>query len=55
MIVDVLSSGDIQIAKRPSAIRPKNAKKSDVRKVLDLAAEHSEALKTLWEKVHGKV
>lgn len=52
--MDVLSNGDVQLANRTKAIRPRNAKKSDVRKVLQIAAEHSEELITLWERVHGQ-
>jgi Domain of unknown function (DUF4160) len=54
VIVDILPSGDVQLARRTKAIRPKNAKKSDIRQVLNIAAEHSKELRTLWEKVHGK-
>lgn len=54
VIVDILDNGDVQLADRVRAIRPKNAKTSDVRKVLQSAADHSDQLKTLWEKVHGK-
>ena len=54
VVAEILPNGDVQLARRKRAIRPKDAKKSDVKKVLDLAAEHSEELKGLWEKVHGK-
>lgn len=53
VIVDVFANGDVRIAERTKAIWPKNAKKSDVRKILQLAAEHSDELRSLWEKVHG--
>jgi hypothetical protein len=54
VIVDILPNGDVQLANRAKAIRPRNAKVSDVRKVLQIAAEHSERLNSLWEKVHGQ-
>lgn len=54
VIVDILDNGDVQLDDRIGAIRPKDAKKSDVRKVLQSAVDHSDQLKTLWEKVHGK-
>jgi uncharacterized protein DUF4160 len=54
VIVELLLSGDIKLAARTGAIRPRNAKKADVRKVLALAAAHSDELNDLWEKIHGK-
>lgn len=36
------------------AIRPFNAKRADVRKILTSAAENFEALVALWEGIHGK-
>jgi len=54
VIVDLLPSGDVALAKRGDAIRPSNAKRSDVKKVLVSAAENFEALAVLWEGIHGK-
>jgi hypothetical protein len=53
-IVDLLASGDVALTKRGDAIRPLNAKRSDVKKILVSAAENFEALVALWEGIHGK-
>jgi hypothetical protein len=37
-----------------AAIRPANAKRSDVKKILNAAALHFEELAGLWEETHGK-
>jgi hypothetical protein len=54
VIVDLLASGNVALAKRGDAIRPFNAKRSDVKKILVSAAENFEALVALWEGIHGK-
>ncbi len=51
--MDLLVSGEVALADRVDAIRPGNAKRNDVRKILALAAEHFEELVELWEKIHG--
>ncbi len=53
VIVDLLAGGEVALADRVDAIRPGNAKKSDVRKILARAAEDFEELAELWGKVHG--
>lgn len=53
VIVDLLPSGDVRLSQRVKAIRPGNAKYNLILKVLNVAAEHSEELRALWEKVHG--
>ena len=53
VIVDLRTDGNVALATRKDAIRPANAKKADVRKVLNAAAQHFEALVNLWEKIHG--
>jgi hypothetical protein len=53
-IVDLRFDGSVALARRKDAIRPANAKKSDVRKILDTAAEHFDDLAALWEGIHGK-
>lgn len=53
VIVDLTLDGEVSIADRPDAIRPGNAKRRDVRKILNTAAEHFNALVTLWERMHG--
>ena len=53
VIVDLLPTGDVQLSERARAIRPRNAKYNHVIQVLKVAAEHSDELRALWEKVHG--
>jgi len=51
---DLRLDGTVGLATRDDSIRPANAKRSDVKKILNAAARHFEALVALWEKVHGK-
>lgn len=53
VIVDLRADSNVALAFRKDAIRPANAKKADVRKVLNVAAQHFEVLENLWEKIHG--
>lgn len=53
-IVDLRRDGHVALAERWDAVRPANAKRSDVRKILEAAAEHFEELVGLWEGIHGK-
>lgn len=53
-IVDLRLDGTVALANRDDAVRPANAKRSDVRKILNMAAEHFEELAALWETVHGE-
>lgn len=53
VIVDLREDGTVALADRVDAIRPSNAKRSDVRKVLNVAARHFEELLELWEKMHA--
>ncbi|GGA63567.1 hypothetical protein GCM10011507_13980 [Edaphobacter acidisoli] len=54
VIVDLLEDGNVALANRRDAIRPANAKRSDVKKILRSAAEHFDDLVALWEKTHDK-
>jgi len=54
VIVDLRIDGRIALAERNDAIRPGNAKRSDVRKILNEAALHFEELAALWEAIHGE-
>jgi len=51
-IIDLRLDGAVALAKRGDAIRPANAKRSDVRKILNAAALHFEKLAALWEAMH---
>ncbi|HEX4319322.1 MAG TPA: DUF4160 domain-containing protein [Acidobacteriaceae bacterium] len=52
-IVNLLQDGSVSLASRKDAVRPANAKRADVRKVLDAAALHFAELAALWEEIHG--
>ena len=54
VIVDLLAGGDVALAQRGDAIRPPNAKRSDVKRILVSAAENFEGLVALREGIHGK-
>lgn len=53
VIVDLRADGNIALADRPDAIRPANARRSEVRKILREAAAHFDELVSLWERMHG--
>lgn len=52
VIVELGEDGYVDLADRCDAIRPGNAKKSDVRNILSKAAEHFDELVELWEEMH---
>jgi len=52
VIMDLRNDRRVALAHRPDAIRPGNAKRSSVRRVLRVAAEHFDELVRLWEKMH---
>lgn len=52
VIVDLGDDRTVSLAKRADAIRPPNAKRSSVRRILNVAAEHFDELAALWEKMH---
>ena len=54
VIADLRLDGAVALADRRDAIRPRNAKRSDVRRILEAAALHFDELAELWETVHGK-
>jgi hypothetical protein len=53
VIVDLLPGGKIRKSRRKDAIRPANAKRNVVRRILGVAATHSTELMLLWEATHG--
>jgi hypothetical protein len=53
-VVDIRMDGAVALAKRNNAVRPANAKRSDVKKILNSAALHFDELAALWEAVRGK-
>jgi hypothetical protein len=54
VVIDLLVGGKVRRAKRADSVLPKNAKRGDVRRILNIAAKHGVELKELWEKAHGK-
>jgi hypothetical protein len=53
-IVDLRLDGTIALAERNDAVRPANAKRSDVKKILKAAALHFEELAALWQSMRGE-
>jgi hypothetical protein len=53
VIVDLLANGAVRRSRRWDAVVPSNAKRGDVRRILEVAAAHAAELKELWEKTHG--
>jgi hypothetical protein len=54
VIVDLRPDGNVALADRKDSIRPANAKRADVKRILNGAAAHFEELTALWEEIHGK-
>ena len=52
VILDLGDDRTIGLANRPDGIRPPNAKRSSVRPILNVAAEHFDELVAPWEKMH---
>jgi hypothetical protein len=53
VVVDLLPDGTVVKSTRPKPVKPSNAKRSEVRRILKVAAEHAAALHDLWEQMHG--
>jgi hypothetical protein len=53
VIVDLCLNGTVALADRVDAIRPGNAKRSSVRRVLNTAADNFDELVALWERMHA--
>ena len=54
VVVDLLPDGKVAKSARRDAVRPPDAKRSDVRRILDAAAAHTAELNELWETMHGQ-
>ena len=54
VILDLRPDGNVALADRRDAVRPANATRADVRKILNAAAEHFDELAALWEEIHGQ-
>jgi Domain of unknown function (DUF4160) len=53
VIVELLSDEKVVQSDREDAIEPKNAKRSDVRRIMRVAASHALELHELWRRTHG--
>jgi hypothetical protein len=51
-IVDLRADRTVALADRPDRVRPANAKRSDVKKILEAAQMHFDILVTAWEEMH---
>jgi hypothetical protein len=54
VIVDLRLDGTVSLSRRNDAIRPSDAKRSDVKKILHVAALYFAEIEELWEEIHGK-
>ena len=52
VIVDLLEDG-VKESDRRDAVTPGNAKRNDVRHILEVAAAHRAELMELWKRTHG--
>jgi hypothetical protein len=52
VVVDLRLEKFVKLAVRCGAVKPGNAKRSDITKILDTAAEHFDELVDLWEAMH---
>ena len=51
-IIDLRLDRVLTLAQRPDAVRPANAKRGDVKKILEAARENFDALMVAWEAMH---
>lgn len=54
LIIDLRFDGNVGLADRRDAVRPATAKRSDIRKILNRAAQHFDELVVLWESIHAQ-
>ncbi len=53
VLIDLLPDGTVVKSERGDAVRPINAKRSQIRRILRVAAENAAELHEIWEKMHG--
>ena len=51
-VVDLRPNGSVALAKRKKAVKPANAKRSDIRSILVAGQQHFDELVRLWEAMH---
>lgn len=52
-VVVELGVNEVRFARRRDHTRPANAKKSDVKRIMTVAAKYRDELQALWEATHG--
>jgi Domain of unknown function (DUF4160) len=52
-VIIELGLNEVRFARRWDRIRPRNAKMSDVKKIMSVAAKYKDELQALWEATHG--
>lgn len=52
IIFNLNANATVTLANRPDAVKPRNAKRNQVRHILDLAAENFDELVAAWEAMH---
>ena len=52
-VIIELGLNEVRFARRRDHTRPSNAKMSDVKKIMTIAAQHRDELQALWEATHG--
>ncbi len=52
VVVDLLDDRTVALSNREDCIRPANAKRSDVTKILTAARDNFDVLVAAWEKMH---
>jgi hypothetical protein len=52
VIIDLLDDRAVALSDRIDAISPANAKRGDVKKLLNAARDHFDELVAAWEKMH---
>jgi hypothetical protein len=53
VILELCVDGTIRIADREDAIRPGDAKKNQIRRIINVANQHFDDLSELWEEAHA--
>jgi hypothetical protein len=53
VVIDLLPNGKVVKSRRTNSVKPINAKRSDIRRILAVAATHVSDLQKLWERTHG--
>jgi hypothetical protein len=48
-----IADGEARLSGRKRAVRPANAKRSDLNKILQAAADNADILLAMWEQIHG--